>query len=177
MRSTLIALLALIAAATLMCMMALGLHQAGARPNPEWEAQRLQAQYNDDEQTLRRLEYLSHAGTVRCPDEAPFCGVQRAPTYKIPCCGQADAYEADDFLVIDGVPYAVLTCNDPEDCREIAGKIPREPGSRFKIPAAKTLANHDPVNNTGHGWIWISPSTTDRDGEPIVYCWAAPPGL
>jgi hypothetical protein len=161
----------------LVLVVGLAISMAHARPNPEWEAQRRQAQYNDDEQTIRRLEYLSHAGTVPCPDDALFCGMGGAPTYHVPCCGEGDAYEADDFKVVDGVAYAVLTCNDPEDCREIKGKIPRPPGSVFKIPVAKTLVNHDPVNDTGHGWIWISPTATDENGEPIVYCWAAPPGL
>jgi hypothetical protein len=150
---------------------------AHGRPNPEWKSQRLQAQYNDDEQTLRRLDYISRAGTVLCPIEAMFCGMGGVSTYHVNCCGQGDAYEADDFKVVDGVAYAVLTCNDPEDCREIVGKVPRSPGSMFKIPVAKTLVNHDPVNDTGHGWIWIAPGATDENDDPIIYCWAAPPGL
>src|SRR5208282_4404417 len=82
------------------------------------------------------------------------------------CCGEADAYEADDvFVDAAGATWAVLTCNGTDACKEVPGvqscsydddteqevcgtsgaKITRPPGSKWKVPPDKVLLNYDPV--------------------------------
>jgi hypothetical protein len=123
---------------------------------------------------LRVLDYVSKAGTLKCPVEWNSCvnGV-----YHQSCCGDGDAYEADDFrLDGDGRFIAILTCNDPADCEEIPGKVIRAAGTEFAVPPSKVLVNYDPSNNTGHGWIWVSPYSKDESGNPIVFCFSEPSG-
>ncbi len=166
---TLAGLLVVFAVAIAVLLLMLGI-RAHARPNPAWQAQRIQAEQGEDYETLRRLRYVSKAGTKSCPEGSQTWCV---PSVGVPvnCCGEADAYEADDFEVdTAGNLWGVLTCNDPKDCEEVANKVVRNPGEKFRIPRDKLLLSHDPVNDTGHGWIWISPSSTDEDGLPVVFC-------
>lgn len=108
-----------------------------------------------------RREYVSNAGTLMDGSHTN-------------CCGEADAYEADDFEQdAEGNTIAILTCNDPDNCKEIRGKDIRAPGTKIVIPPERVLANYKPVNNTGHGWVWLRPGTLDVD----VYCYAAPGGV
>lgn len=141
-----------------------------------------------------RNEYLSRAGALPTYRDGQPTGA----FYHGNCCGFADAYEADDMFVDEaGNLFAVLTCNDPANCKEVPGKevcgadeesgqtvcntvgakVTRPAGSRWLVPPDKVLLNHDPVNNTGHGWVYISPNATGPDGLPFVLCWAAPPGF
>lgn len=136
-------------------------------PNEAWKAQRIQAERNGDAQRLRVLDFISKAGTLRWATGG---------TYRASCCGKADAYEADLVETDDqGNTVAILTCNDPEDCAPVPGKTERLPGSKFRIPQAKVLVNYDPVNNTGHGWVWISNTSFNADGTPVIYCYSEPP--
>ncbi len=152
--------------------------QADARPNPEWQAQRIQAERNGDAQRLRVLDFISKAGTLRYPldmkDANGNASSYAGTTYHRSCCGQADAYEADDLVVIDGALWATLTCNDPDDCAPIPGKVERAVGSKFKVKASEVLVNEYPINKTGHGWIWISPTVTDDEGNLVIYCYSFP---
>jgi hypothetical protein len=142
--------------------------------NPAWRAQKIQAEYNGDLQRLRVLKYLGAAGTLRYPNGYP--NVLPGAVYHQPCCGQADAYEADDVQVIGDSIFAILTCNDPDNCQAIAGKVVRPPGMKIKIPPEKILVNQDPINDSGHGWVWISPTSTDGEGNPSVFCYTEPAG-
>jgi hypothetical protein len=114
--------------------------------------------------------------------------ISKAGTYlkngvHVNCCGAADAYEADETSIdTAGNTYAVITCNDPDNCKAVEGKIVRAPGSKYLVPPDKVLAPYDPVNNTGHGWVYIvqqgpDDSSTGGDPEPAVICWAAPGGF
>lgn len=145
------------------------------------------------EQGKIRNDFLSKAGALPTYRDGQPTGA----FYHGNCCGFADAYEADDtFVDANGNTFAVLTCNDQENCKEVpgkevcgqdeesgnkvcnnvGGKVSRPPGSMWPVPPEKVLLNHDPVNNTGHGWVYISPNATGPDGRPAVLCWAAPPG-
>ncbi len=149
---------------------------AHARPNPAWKAQWIQAQKDGDEETLRRLKFLSTAGAVSCDKFANSMCVNGVVA--ISCCGQADAYEADDVFVDDvGNTWAELTCNDPKDCEYIKDKVQRAPGERFRVPKERVLLKDHPHNDTGHGWVWISATSNESDGLPAVLCWAAPGGF
>lgn len=166
----------ILALVTAVCLFAVQQSTYG-RPNPAWEAMRIQAQADGDEEILRRLRYVSKAGFLRCPvGSETWC----TPSVGVPanCCGEADAYEADEYSVdANGTLYAELTCNSPKNCEDIPGKVHRAPGEKFRVPVEKTLMSHTPKNDTGHGWIWISPSSTNEDGSPVVFCWAPPAGL
>ena len=73
------------------------------------------------------------------------------------CCGEADAFEADNFEV-DGDHYvAVIT--------DGKGVIPN--GTRISVPNSKM--KWDKGNPTGHGIIFIGAGGT-------LYCYVAPGG-
>jgi hypothetical protein len=124
-----------------------------------------------------RSEYLSKAGTLPSYRYSEETGKSEptGETYHANCCGEADAYEADDvFIDAEGSTWAVLTCNDPDDCKEVQGKEVRQPGTKIKVPQDRVLLNYEPPNFTGHGWIYLSPNSGDN---PAVYCYAAPAGF
>lgn len=91
------------------------------------------------------------------------------------CCGEADAYWADDVRVRDGRVYASIT-DDRDDAPR--GRLHVENGTEFEIPPNKLKwSNSDPQrtvkiarNPTGHGVIFIS-----RDG--YVFCYVLPGGV
>jgi len=90
-----------------------------------------------------------------------------------PCCGEADAYEADDFETEEGNLYAILTCSEEDEngvCPEVQGRTYRAPGTRILIPPEKILPPHTPTNRTGHGWVFMSGSGN------YVFCYALPGG-
>jgi hypothetical protein len=76
----------------------------------------------------------------------------------ISCCGQADAFEADNFEVEGDHYIAVIT--------DGKGVIP--PGTRIPVPNAKM--KWDAGNPTGHGIVFIGP-------QGQVYCYVAPGGV
>lgn len=174
--SGLAAILAVLVGIIVMLLLALAVYFSGgfanARPNEAWQAQKVQAEAEGDAETLRRLRYIGTAGTLPCPEGSATWCVPSVGVHQN-CCGEGDAYEADDFEVdAFGNLYAILTCNSPRDCEEIPNKVVRHQGEKFRIPPGKVLLNHDPVNDTGHGWVWISPSSTDENGQPVVFCFA-----
>lgn len=152
------------------------------------------------EETKIRNSCLSKAGTPPTykMDPDTHQSLPTGETYHGNCCGFADAYEADEtFIDEEGNLFAVLTCNDPANCVEILGKevcgsdeesgntvcsmtgakVTRAPGSKWRVPPDKVLLPYEPVNNTGHGWVYISASATGPDGKAVTLCWAAPPGM
>lgn len=136
----------------------------------------IQAQNEGDEEMLRNLKFKATAGAVSCDKYTGSMCVNGAVA--ISCCGEADAYEADNtFVDALGNTWAELTCNDPRNCREIKGKVPRAPGEKFRVPTERVLLKDHPHNDTGHGWVWISATSNDIDGLPAVLCWAAPGGF
>jgi hypothetical protein len=80
------------------------------------------------------------------------------------CCGEADAYWADNFESSDGQYVAIITDTRPDDW----GRPHREPGERIVIPNNKI--KWDRGNPTGHGVIFLSPSGN-------VYCYVPPGGV
>ncbi len=76
---------------------------------------------------------------------------------RISCCGEADAFEADNFEV-EGDHYVAIITN---------GKGVIENGTRITVPNAKM--KFDRGNPTGHGIIFIG----DR-GQ--IYCYVTPGG-
>jgi len=80
------------------------------------------------------------------------------------CCGESDAYWADDFETDGNNVIAIIT-----DTREDAPLFRRHiaPGTRFTVPPHKL--KYDKGNPTGHGVIFIG-----ADGT--VFCYVAPAG-
>lgn len=84
---------------------------------------------------------------------------------RVSCCGEADAYWADSYVVEGGKTYAIIT--DTRD-NELLGRIPRPNGSRYHVPDQKM--KHDAGNPTGHGVLFIG-------GTGDVLCYVTPGGV
>ncbi len=81
------------------------------------------------------------------------------------CCGEADAYWADEVHVKGGKTYAIITDDRPDEPR-------RRPhidiGTEIEIPNNKL--KWDKSNPTGHGIVFLS-----RAG--YVFCYVQPGGV
>jgi hypothetical protein len=81
------------------------------------------------------------------------------------CCGEADAYYADEIHVHDGKTYATITDDRPDEPRN----RPHVPvGTVVEIPPNKL--KWDRANPTGHGVVFLS-----RDLG--VWCFVQPGGV
>jgi hypothetical protein len=81
------------------------------------------------------------------------------------CCGEADAYWADDVHVRDGRTYATITDGRPDGP---LGRPHVPNGTEIEIPNNKL--KWDRGNPTGHGVLFLS-----RGG--FVYCYVQPGGV
>lgn len=82
------------------------------------------------------------------------------------CCGEADAYWADDVHFRDGKTYAVVT-DDRDDAPLKRPHIPV--GTEVEVPNNKL--KYDRGNPTGHGVLFVSPAPYG-----YVYCYVQPGG-
>lgn len=80
------------------------------------------------------------------------------------CCGEADAYWADEVHVRDGKTYATITDTRPDGPR---GRPHIDVGTEIEIPSNKL--KWDKSNPTGHGVIFLN-----RHRE--VYCFVQATG-
>jgi hypothetical protein len=80
------------------------------------------------------------------------------------CCGEADAYWADELHVKDGKTYATITDDRPDEPR---GRPHVAIGTEIEIPDNKL--KWDKSNPTGHGVVFLS-----RNG--YVFCYVQPGG-
>ena len=83
----------------------------------------------------------------------------------VSCCGEADAYYADSFEVLDGKYLAIIT--DTRDDKQ-TGRPHIPPGTKVVVPNHKL--KYDRGNPTGHGVIFVN-TTLD------VYCYIVPGGV
>jgi hypothetical protein len=67
------------------------------------------------------------------------------------CCGEADAYWADEIHVRDGRTYAIVTDDRPDEPR---GRPHVDIGTEIEIPDNKL--KWDKSNPTGHGIVFLS---------------------
>jgi hypothetical protein len=81
------------------------------------------------------------------------------------CCGEADAYWADEIHVRDGKTYATITDDRPDEPRH---RLHVDVGTQIEIPNNKL--KWDKSNPTGHGVVFLS-----RAG--YVYCYVQPGGV
>jgi hypothetical protein len=80
------------------------------------------------------------------------------------CCGEADAYWADEIHVRAGKTFAVITDDRPDEPR---GRPHLDVGTEIEIPNHKL--KWDKSNPTGHGVVFLSRSLH-------VYCYVQPGG-
>lgn len=84
---------------------------------------------------------------------------------KVSCCGEADAYWADELHVKDGKTFATITDDRPD---RPLHRPHVDVGTEIEIPKEKL--KHDQGNPTGHGVLFLN---RDRD----VYCYVMPGGV
>jgi hypothetical protein len=87
-----------------------------------------------------------------------FQGLMQPDNPRMSCCGEADAFEADNFEVEGDQYVAIIT--------DGKGVIPN--GTRIRVPNQKM--KWDEGNPTGHGIIFIGPGGR-------IYCYVAPGGV
>ncbi|MGJ4893798.1 hypothetical protein ACQR2B_06500 [Bradyrhizobium oligotrophicum] len=80
------------------------------------------------------------------------------------CCGEADAYFADEIHVRDGRTYVVITDDRPDEPR---GRPHVPMGTEIEVPPNKL--KWDRGNPTGHGVIFLSRNR-------YVFCYVQPGG-
>lgn len=86
----------------------------------------------------------------------------------VSCCGEADAYEADNFEV-DGDRYVAIVTDERGDLFPNGVTRPHiAPGTRIVVPREKL--KWDAGNPTGHGYIFIG-------GSGVIYCYVTPGGV
>ena len=81
------------------------------------------------------------------------------------CCGEADAYWADEIHVRNGKTYAKITDDRPDEPRH---RPHIDVGTEIEIPNNKL--KWDKSNPTGHGVVFLS-----REG--YVFCYVQPGGV
>jgi hypothetical protein len=81
------------------------------------------------------------------------------------CCGEADAYWADEIHVRDGKTYAIITDDRPDEPR---GRPHVDLGTEIEIPNHKL--KWDKSNPTGHGIVFLSRNR-------YVFCYVQPGGV
>jgi hypothetical protein len=94
------------------------------------------------------------------------------PTYS--CCGEADAYFADAYEVVDGRVIAIIT-DDRDDFPLGRPHVPV--GTRIEVPPNKMIDSFNDVNPSGHGVIFLVSYQNEESGEHgrAVLCFV--PGL
>jgi len=86
----------------------------------------------------------------------------KQPDTRVSCCGDGDAYIADDFETRDGKFYAIITGNYSTDRGTVE---PVGKGMKILIPPNKlNRAADDGGNPSGHGVVFLSAS-----GEVLCY--------
>lgn len=86
----------------------------------------------------------------------------------ISCCGEADAYEADDFEIEGDHYLAIVTDTRSDEFSNGAFRPHIPPGTRVAVPNPKM--KWDAGNPTGHGFLVIG-----SNGQ--LYCYIAPGGV
>jgi hypothetical protein len=95
-----------------------------------------------------------------------FKNLKQPDNPAISCCGESDAYFADDFEV-EGDQYVAIVTDDRPDAPLRRPHVP--PGTRIVIPKHKI--KHDQGNPTGHGIVFYNPVSA------VVHCYVPPGGV
>ena len=84
----------------------------------------------------------------------------------MPCCGEADAYWADEIHIRDGKTYVTITDDRPD--APLHGRPHIDPGTEIEIPNNKL--KWDRGNPTGHSVVFLS-------RQHYVYCFVQSSGI
>ena len=95
-----------------------------------------------------------------------FKNLKQPDNPAISCCGESDAYFADDFEVL-GDRYVAIVTDERPDAPLRRPHVPR--GTRIVIPQHKI--KHDQGNPTGHGIVFYNPLSA------TVHCYVPPGGV
>lgn len=94
-----------------------------------------------------------------------FAGLMQPDNPTASCCGESDAYWADEFHVRDGKTYATIT-DDRDDAPLHRPHV--DNGTEIEVPNYKL--KFDRGNPTGHGVLFLSRGL-------YVYCYVQPGGV
>ena len=78
------------------------------------------------------------------------------------CCGEGDAYWADEVHVRDGKMFAVITDKRPDgQCGVMECRFHEEPGTEYEVPPGKIVGKEQEKlgNPTGHVVIFLGGRT------------------
>lgn len=102
--------------------------------------------------------------------------VQRPDIPGASCCGEADAFLADDFeRGPNGELYAILTADYPDavstdqEGNTVLSPSPFRRGMKILIPPDRLITRPEDANRSGHGVVYLRPT----NGE--VLCYSFPP--
>jgi len=107
---------------------------------------------------------LGQWGRVDPALRAWYEGLMQPDVPTASCCGEADAYFADEIHVRDGKTFAVITDTRSD---EPLGRPHVDSGTEIEIPNNKL--KWDRGNPTGHGVVFMSRSR-------YVFCYVQPGG-
>lgn len=107
----------------------------------------------------------NHGGVSDPAIQQWYRGLMQPDNPSASCCGEADAYWADDIHVRDGKTYVTIT-DDRDDAP--LGRAHVDNGTEIEIPDHKL--KWDRGNPTGHGVVFLS-----RQG--FVFCFVQPGGV
>jgi hypothetical protein len=104
--------------------------------------------------------YAAHARPSEAFDPASkisrwYADLMQPDNEHVSCCGDADAYWADDFDIDEDGQYVAIITDDrgPEYDAKV-GRETRPVGTRVVVPNRKL--KYDQGNPTGHGIIFVS---------------------
>jgi hypothetical protein len=114
-----------------------------------------------------------HARDIGWDDTPPnirqwFQSLMQPDNPVMSCCGEADAYEADNFDVEGDHYVAIITDTRGDTFRNGSFRPHIDPGTRISIPNQKMKL--DKGNPTIHGYVFIG-----SNGQ--LYCYVAPGGV
>lgn len=119
------------------------------------------------------------ASGVRLEKCRTWVGTVRRPDYRAAsCCGEGDAFIADDFeLGANGELYAIISADYPDlqypgadvDDNQIPPAFTVHRGQKILIPPEKRNNAPEDANQSGHGVVFLMPS------NGAVLCYFAPP--
>lgn len=88
----------------------------------------------------------------------------------VSCCGEADAYEADDFEIEGDHYIAIITDTNDDSFPNGTFRRHIDPGTRIVVP--NTKMKWDAGNPTGHGIVFMGAGAAGS-----LYCYVAPGGV
>jgi hypothetical protein len=94
-----------------------------------------------------------------------FQSLMQPDNPSVSCCGEADAYEADDYEVNGDHYIAIITDMRSDEFYNGSFRPHINPGTKIEIPNAKM--KWDSGNPSGHGYVFIGTNG-------VLYCYITP---